>query len=86
MLAYLKEKRDKDKGYDSSYEIKIALTILGFIDCDILIRDVMNFYIKHCLKLAKGQDKVTKIKVILDYQIKSFEGLFEELFIIYLHV
>ena len=64
MLAYLKEKRDKDKGYDSSYEIKIALTILGFIDCDILIRDVMNFYIKHCLKLAKGQNKVIKIIVI----------------------
>ena len=64
MLAYIKEKREKDKGYDNTNEIKIALTILGFIDCDILIRDVLNFYIKYCLILAKGQDKNIKIKVI----------------------
>ena len=64
MLSYIKEKRDKDKGYDNTNEVKIALTLLSFIDCDILIRDVLNFYIKHCLILAKGEDKNIKIKVI----------------------
>ena len=63
MLAYIKEK-EKDKGYDNTNEIRIALTLLGFIDCPILIRDVLNFYVKHCLKLAKSQDKNIKTKVI----------------------
>ena len=64
MINYIKEKKDKDKGYDNTNEVIIALTILGFIDCDILIRDVLNFYVEHCLILAKGQDKNIKIKVI----------------------
>ena len=64
MVNYIKEKKDKDKGYDNTNEVIIALTILGFIDCDILIRDVLNFYVEHCLILAKGQDKNIKIQVI----------------------
>ena len=64
MANYIKEKKDKEKGYDNTNEIKIALTLLGFIDCDILITDVLNFYVKNCLNLAKGQDKTIKIKVI----------------------
>ena len=64
MVAYIKEKKDKDKNYDNTNEVKIALTLLGFIDCDLLIRDTLNFYIKNCLILAKGQDKNIKIQVI----------------------
>jgi hypothetical protein len=64
MVNYIKEKKDKDKGYDNTNEVKIALNLLGFIDCDILIRDVLNFYVKNCLNLTKGKDKNIKIKVI----------------------
>ena len=63
MLTYMKEK-EKDKGYDNTNEIRIALTLMEFIDCDDLIRDVLNFYVKHCLELTKSQDKIIKIKVI----------------------
>ena len=64
MVNYIKEKKDKDKGYDNTNEVKIALNLLGFIDCDILTRDVLFFYVKNCLKLTKGQDKNIKKKVI----------------------
>ena len=63
MVNYIKEK-EKDKAYDNTNEIKIALTLLRFIDCDILTKDILNFYIKNCLKLAKDKDKNIKIKVI----------------------
>ena len=61
MINYIKEKKDKE---NDNNEIKIALTLLSFIDCDILITDVLNFYVKNCLDLAKEQDKGIKIKVI----------------------
>ena len=62
LSCYVKEK--KEKGYDFSNEIIIALTLLSFINNEMFEKHILNFYIQKCIKILHKSDKAIKRKII----------------------
>ena len=60
--TYIKEK--KDKGIDYSNEIKTSLILLGLINNEIFVKDILRFYIEKCLYILNNTNKEIKKQII----------------------